>query len=115
MYELIFNPLTHTICNMLFLFSLVYGLSILVLVFFKRKLLLKRIIPECIAKDDAGGIFSFLFIVVGLMSIVDLFLEYPSDHETFLSVTMFLALGSMAAFCFAIDGVIKLHQSIPEE
>lgn len=115
MQEFFFNTITHTVANIFLFSSMVYSLVLCVLKFFKRKALMKRIVPKCIYDDGSWGIFAVLGILFGLVGLLDTVCPYKSDHDVFLSVaviyTVFAFVGLITLFVF----VKNLHDKIPEE
>ena len=115
MLEFFFNPITHTISN-LFMFSvLVYSLVLIVLGFFKRKIIIRRILPKFIAENDTFGVFVFLGLLLGVVGIFDITIEYNTSNELFLSVlVLYTLVGWIAGFSLYVALSIW-HKSIPEE
>lgn len=92
MFEFFFNPITHTISNVFMFSALVYALVLMVLGFFKRKIIIRRILPKFIAENDAFGMFVFLGLLLGVVGIFDITTEYTTPNELFPSVLVLYAL-----------------------
>lgn len=115
MFEFFFNPITHTISNVLMFSALVYSLVLMVLGFFKRKIIIRRILPKFIAECDIFGLFVFVGLLLGVVGIFDINIEYTTPNDTFLSVlVLYTLLGWIAGLALYVALSIW-HKSIPEE
>lgn len=115
MFEFFFNPITHTISNVFMFSALVYALVLLVLGFFKRKIIIRRILPKFIAENDAFGMFVFLGLLLGLVGIFDITMAYTTPNELFLSVLVLYSLIGWIAGLALYFALSIWHKSIPEE
>ena len=115
MLEFFYNPIIHTISNMFMFSALVYALVLIVLGFFKRKIIIRRILPKFIAENDTFGVFVFLGLLLGVVGIFDITIEYNTSNELFLSVlVLYTLVGWIAGFSLYVALSIW-HKSIPEE
>lgn len=115
MFNLFFNPITHSVSNLLMFSAMVYGLVLVVLGYFKKKTWMERILPAFISNDDSWGFWSFIGIVFGLFAVMDSFIPYPSDNEVFASTLVMYGIVLLNVLIFIIVFFIQLHKSLPEE
>lgn len=115
MFDFFFNPITHSISLLLMFGAMVYGLVLIVLGYFKRKKLIKRIVLKRIYDDGAVGMYSFLGILLGLVALMDSYIPYGSDNEVFASLLVLYGIALFLLLVFTVVFFVKLHNKIPEE
>lgn len=92
-----------------------YGLVLLVLNFFKRKLLMNRLIPVSLQDNNDWGVIPFVGFFLGFCSFLDIGIGYKSEHDFFLSVLIVLMLTLWLIGTILYVYIAEWRKNLPEE
>lgn len=114
MFEFFFNPITHSIGNLVLFSFLVYGLVLTVLCYFKRTTWLHRVVPTNVYDEKCVGIFAFQSILLGVVGLADSFVPYPNENDIFVTLLVLYGLAAFAVLSVVIMWFVRLHNKIQE-